>query len=70
MTSVEGKVYLYGGFSNDRLREFKRIDPGSYLMNWEDLEVDERFMPERRFYHSMSVYKHYLVLFGGGGNYI
>ena len=68
MIQHKNKVYMFGGYAHDRVADMKVLDVETW--EWTEIKMNKFTMPAPRFYHSLSKYKEYLVMFGGGGNYI
>lgn len=69
--------YLFGGFAQERYNSLLLYHPGWNL--WKKVEVKknsiahstfESIVPNGRFYHSMNIWKHNIIIFGGAGDYI
>ncbi len=60
---------MFGGMSQAALNDLKVLDPSSW--EWKAFLQDNIANPiSRRFGHTMNAYKDYIIIFGGGGQYI
>lgn len=63
-------LIVFGGMGARRFNEIHEISISGN--KWKKVEIKSNFYegPQERFGHSLVLYKNYLVLFGGAGNYI
>lgn len=64
-------MIVFGGMGAKRFNDIHEISL-SGLGKWKKTEIKSNFYeaPQERFGHSMSLYKNFLIVFGGAGNYI
>jgi hypothetical protein len=73
MAVVNKKIYMFGGFAREPfndLRHLVELENHTFkCFLYENKGEEGISFPQKRFGHSLSVFKHYLVVFGGGGSY-
>lgn len=72
IVNVGKKVYMFGGFAREPfndLRMMVNMDDYYHCSLFENKGEEGIDHPQKRFGHSLSVYKQNLVVFGGGGSY-
>jgi len=73
MVVVNKKIFMFGGFAREPFNDLRHlVELENYSFKcflYENKGEEGIRFPQKRFGHSLSVYKHYLVVFGGGGSY-